>query len=123
MVGVEVGTYLGVDAAGTPAFVAGILIVSPHSIHIGAGTAQIGEVALEIIHLNDLSYLSQDALLGAAGNELALMGGNGAEGTAAKTPSVDVDAVLDHLVSRDALTFVFRMGQTGVGKVETGIGG
>ena len=34
---------------------------------------------------------------------------------------MDVDAELDHLVGWDALALVFRMGLTGVGKVEGGV--
>ena len=49
------------------------------------------------------------------------MGGDGAEGTTAKAPPVDIDTVLDHLVGRDALPLVFRMWLTGIGQVEGGI--
>ena len=45
------------------------------------------------------------------------MGGDGAEGTATKAPTMDVYRVTDHVVGGDALAFVFRMRLTGVGQV------
>ena len=60
-------------------------------------------------------YLAQNALLRTTGDELALMGRDGAEGTSAKTAAMDVDAELNHVVSRNALTLVFRMGLTRIG--------
>ena len=57
----------------------------------------------------------------AAGDELALMGGDGAEGAAAKASPMDVDAELNHVIGRDVLALVLRMGLASVGEVETGI--
>ena len=46
---------------------------------------------------------------------------DGAEGTATETATVKVDRELDHLVGRYGLTFVFRVRQSGIGKVEGGV--
>ena len=119
--GVEVGTNLRVYAAGTLAFLAGIQVASVHPIHIGAGASEVAKIAFEIRHLNDLLYLVDDTPFRATGNKLPLMGGDGAEGTATKTASMDVDAELNHFVGRDAFAFVLGMGLTRVGQVEGGI--
>ena len=121
VVGIEVRTDLRMDAAGTSAFLTGVLIAASHTVHICRGASEVGEIAFEVRHLDDLPHLAEDALLRAAGDELALMGGDGAEGTASEAAAMDVDAELDHLVGWDALALVFRMGLTGVGKVEGGV--
>ena len=121
VVGVEVRTDLRMDAAGTAAFLAGVLIAARHAVHVCRGSAEVGEVAFEVGHLDDLLHLAEDALFRAAGDELALMGGDGAEGAASEAAAMDVDAELDHLVGRDALALVFWMGLTGVGEVEGGV--
>ena len=121
VIGIEVRTDLRMDATGTAAFLAGVLVAARHAVHVCRGPAEVGEVALEVWHLDDLPDLAEDVLLRAAGDELALMGGDGAEGTASETAAMDVDAELDHLVGWDALALVFRMGLTGVGKVEGGV--
>ena len=121
MTGVEVRADLRMDAAGTSALLTGILVAPVHAVHVGRGSAEVGEVAFEVGHLDDLLHLFQDALLRAAGDELALMGGDGAEGTAAKTAAMDVDGVLDHVVGGDALALVFRMGLARVRQVERGV--
>ena len=46
------------------------------------------------------------------------MGGDGAESTSAETAPMQTYRELDHVVSRDAFSFVFGMRQTGVGEVE-----
>ena len=121
VVGVEVGTDLRMDATGPPALLAVALVASAHAVHIGRGTAEVGEVAFEVGHPDDLFHLFQDALLGAAGDELALVGGDGAEGTAAKAATMDVDGELDHLEGRDALALVLGVWLARVGQVEGGV--
>ena len=46
------------------------------------------------------------------------MGGDGTEGAAAETASMDVDRVLDHVVGRYAFALVLRVRLSGVGQVE-----
>ena len=46
------------------------------------------------------------------------MGRDGAESTTAKASTMQTHGELDHFVGRNALALVFRMRQTGVGKVE-----
>ena len=57
VVGVEVRTYLRMDTTGTLAFLTRLDVASPHAIHIGGGTTQVGEVAFEVGHLYGLSHL------------------------------------------------------------------
>ena len=121
MAGVEVGAYLRMDATGASTLLADAFVAPAHPVHIRRGTAEVGEVALEVGHLYHLLHLFQYALLRTAGDELALMGGDGAEGTAAKASAVDVDGVLDHIVGGDALALVLGMGLAGVGQVEGGV--
>ena len=121
MVGVEVGADAGVDAAGAAALLTEADVSPVHAVHVGRGASEVGEVALEVGHGYDLPHLFKYALLGAARDELALMGRDGAEGTAAEASSVDVDGVLDHVVSGYALTPVLGMGLAGVGQVEGGV--
>ena len=49
------------------------------------------------------------------------MGGDGAEGTTAKTTSMDVDGELDHIVGRNALVLIFNMRYARVRQVERSI--
>ena len=121
VVGVEVGAYLGMYAAGAAAFLAGTEVASVHAIHVGTGATEVAEIAFEVGHLGDLLYLFQYALLRATGNELALMGRDGAEGAATETAAMDVDAVLNHVVGRNALALVLRVRLTRVRQVERGI--
>ena len=121
MVRIQVGTDLRMDATGTLAPLTGVLVAPVHAVHIGAGTAEVGEVTLEVGHLDDLLHLLHDALLGAAADELTLMGGDGAEGASAETAAMDVDAELNHVVGGNALTLVLGVRLTGVGQVERGI--
>ena len=73
---------------------------------------------MEIGHVGNGFYFVQDALLGAADHELALMCRDGAESTAAETAAVHVDRKTDHLIGGDAFPFVFRVWQACVGQVE-----
>ena len=121
MAGVEVRTYLRMDAAGALAVFTGLQVAAVHAVHIGRRASEVAQVALEVFHLYDLLHLAQDAFFRAAGNEFALVGRDGTEGTAAKASAVNVDAVLDHLVGRDALALILGMGQACVGQVEAGV--
>lgn len=108
--GVEVWTDLGMDAGGALAVLAGLEIAPVHAVHIGRRTSEVAEVAFEPGHLNDLAHLAQDVLLGPAGDKLALVGGDGAEGAAAEAATMDVDAKLDHLEGGDGLALYFGWG-------------
>ena len=118
MVGIEVRAYLGMDARRALALPALVLIGSAHGIHVGTRSAKVAQVALEVGHLGDGFHFLQDAFLASAHDELALMRTDGTEGTSAETSAVQIDGELDHVESRDALTFIFRVRQAGIGKVE-----
>ena len=114
---VEVGTDLWIDARRSLAVLARFLVASAHAIHVGRRTAEIRDIAFKTVHGNDLTGFAEDALLGTAGDELALMGRDGAEGAAAETAAMEIDRELDHLVGRYCLALVFGMRQTRVGQV------
>ena len=57
MIGVEVRTYLGMDTTGSATLLTGIEVTSVHAVHIGRRTAKVGEIALEVGHLNNLLHL------------------------------------------------------------------
>ena len=121
VVGIEVGAYLRMDAAGTLAAFAGIEVAPVHAVHVGRRASEVGEIALEVRHLDDLFHFLDDALLGATGDELPLMGRYGAEGTASEAATMDVHAVLDHVERRYALALVLRMWLSRIRKVERGV--
>ena len=118
VVGVEVGAHLGMDAGGTCAALAAVEVLAPHAVHVGRGSAEVAEVAFEVGHTGDGFEFAQDAFLRSAGDELALVGGDGAESTTAEAATVETDRELDHLVGGDAFASVLGVGQTGVGEVE-----
>ena len=62
MVSIEIQTDLRMDAAGTATFLAGVLIAARHAVHVCRRPAEIGEVAFEVGHLDDLLHLAEDAL-------------------------------------------------------------
>ena len=57
MVRVEVRTYLGMDTTGSATFLTGIEVASVHAVHIGRWAAKVGEIALEVGHLDNLLHL------------------------------------------------------------------
>ena len=110
VVGVEVTAGGGMEARGATAALAEGAVAAAHAVHVGRGSAEVAEVALEVGHLRHGTHLAQDALLAAADNLLALVGGDGAEGAAAEAAAVDGDGVAYHLVGWDALVLVAGMG-------------
>ena len=73
VVGVEVRADLRMDAAGALAFLAEVLVAPAHTVHVRRRPAEVGEIALEVGHVDHLPYLAEDALLRPACDELALM--------------------------------------------------
>ena len=57
VVGVQIRTDLRMDAGRTLAFLTGKEVATMHAVHVGRRTAQIAEVAFEVVHLGYLSYL------------------------------------------------------------------
>lgn len=57
MAGVKVGTDGRMDATGPTALLAGSLVASSHTVHIGRGPSEVGEVTLEVGHGHHLSHL------------------------------------------------------------------
>ena len=118
MVDVEVLTDVRMDAGGTFALMTKVEVLTVHGIDVGRRTAKVAQITLEVRQLGDGLDLLQNALLAARGDELALMGRDGAEGATAETAAMEADGELNHVVGRDALAFVFGMGKACVGKVE-----
>ncbi len=63
MARIKIRTDLGMDAAGTATLFAGLLVSTCHAVHIGRGSAQVGEIALEVGHLHHLPDFPENALL------------------------------------------------------------
>ena len=118
MVAVEVGADLRVYARRTVATLAGFRVLASHSVHVRRGTAEVGKVATEAWQLGDGLHFAQDAFLGAAHDGLALVGGDGAEGTAPEAAAMEAHREADHVVGGYALAFVARVGQARVRQVE-----
>ena len=117
----EIGAYGGVDTRRTFATFAQRTILSAHLIHIGRRAAQVGKIAFEVGHLDDLLHFAQNAFLRSAHDELSLMGRDGAEGAAAKTSTMEIDRELNHLVRGNALILILGMGQSGIRKVKRAV--
>jgi len=116
VVGIEVGADAGVDAGRFLAGGANAEVAAFHAVHVGGGAAEVGEVAFEIGAVGEEADFAEDGGFAAVHDEFALVGGDGAEGTAAEAAAVDVHREFDHLVGGDGLVFVFGVGQAGVGK-------
>ena len=121
VVGVEVFANGRVNAAGACALPAQAQVVASHAIHVGRRAAEVGEVALEVGHLGDLSDLAQYALLRSAHDELSLVGRNGAECAASEASAVKADGVAYHFVGRYAFAAILGVGHSCVGQVERSI--
>ena len=118
VVGIQVRAYFRMDARRTLAPLARLQVFPLHAVHVGRRAAQVGKITLEIGHFRDLPDFFENTFLAAVDDELALMGGNGAERTSSETSPMQVHRKLDHLVRRDAFSLVFGMGQPGVEQVE-----
>ncbi len=57
VVGIKVRTDLRMDATGTATLLTGIKVTAVHAVHIGRWTAEVGEVTLEVGHLDHLFHL------------------------------------------------------------------
>ena len=119
MVAVQVGAYLRMYARGAAALLAGLQVLALHHVHVCAGASQVAQVSAEVRHLRYLFHLAQDALFGAAHDELALVRRYGTEGTSSEAPPVHVHRELYHVVCRYALPLVFGVRHPCVGQVET----
>ena len=109
VVSIEVWAYLGIDARRTLADCTSLRIASLHAIHIGRRTTQVRQIALEVGHLYHLLHLLHNAFLRTTCDELALMGANGTESTTSETATMNINRELDHLISRNTLTLIFRV--------------
>ena len=119
---VEVRTALRMEARGAAAARAEPPVASAHAVHVGRRGPDVGEIPLEARHPHDTLHLGEDRPLAARGDELALMGRDGAEGAAAEAAAVDVHREADHLPRRDvALARIARMGRPLVGEVERAV--
>ena len=107
VVGIQVRAYFRMDARRTLAPLARLQVFPLHAVHVGRRAAQVGKITLEIGHFRDLPDFFENTFLAAVNDELALMGGNGAECTSSETSPMQVYRKLDHLVRRDAFSLVF----------------
>ena len=121
VIGIEIRAYRGMDATRTLTFLACLMVASMHTVHICRRTAKVAEIAFESRHFCHLFHLAQYAFLGAAGDKLALVGGDSAESTSSEASTMDIYRELYHLVCRNRLALVFGMRQTGVRQVKRGI--
>ena len=118
MISIQVGTYRRMETRRTLALAAQLFVPSFHAVHIGAGSTQIAQIAFEVGKLHDGLHLAQDAFLGAADYELALVGRDGTECASSETSTMDIDGELDHVIRRNTLALILGMWQTGIGQVE-----
>ena len=118
VVGIQIRTNLGMYARWSLAALAGVRVVAVHAVHVCRRSAQIAKVALEVGHRDDLAHLLQDVLLRAASDELPLMSRDGAEGTSAETPAMNVHRELNHLVGGNSFAAILGVGESCVGQVE-----
>ena len=118
VVGVQVRADFRMHARGALAFPAEGLVRAVHGVHICRGASQVAQVSLEVGHLGNGFHFFQDALLAPAHDELALMCRDGAEGASSEAAAVEVYRKLNHIIRRDAFSFVFWVGQARVGQVE-----
>lgn len=65
MVGLEVFTYSGLDAAIAWAFLTEGLVLARHAIHIGRRAAEVGDDTIEVLPLGENLYLFENRLFGA----------------------------------------------------------
>ena len=121
VVGVQIAAWLGVQTRWASAALAPLQVFAVHTIHIGARSAQVADISLEIVHRHHLLHLAHDAFLASRRDEFALMRADSAKCAATEATTVHVHRVANHFVGRDSLAIVARVGQTGVGKVESGI--
>jgi len=115
----EVGTYCRMHARRALAPPALLLVTAAHSIHVGRWPPEVAYIALEVFHLRHGLDLTEDRLLAARHDELALVCRYGAECASPEASPVDIDRVAYHFVGRDAFTPVFGMRHTRVGQVES----
>ena len=122
VVGVEIAADVWPDAGGADAFVADPLLFALHLVHVSGGAAEVADGAAEVGHLFDGFDFFEDGGFGARGDELALVGGDGAEAAAAEAAAVHVDGMADHFVGRDGPTLpVFGVREASVGQIEGGV--
>ena len=57
MVGVEVFANGGLQAGRTGAFLTEVFVLALHAVHIGRRTAQVADIALEILHFGHFFHL------------------------------------------------------------------
>ena len=119
MVVVEVGAHLRVEARCAAAFAAQLPVAAAHAVHVGRGSPDIRQIALEPGRFGHAFHFGEDRPLAARIDELALVGRNSTERTPPETSAVDVDRVFDHLPRRNvAFALVTRVWGTFVGEVE-----
>ena len=118
----EIAAHGGMDAAVAAASAAELPVFASHAVHVCRRSAQVADDTVEAVGARQEPHLVEDGAFAAARYLFALMGGDGAEGTATETTAVDVDGVLDHLEGGYGASFlVFGMRESQVGQVEGGV--
>lgn len=74
-----------------------------HLVHVGGGTTDIADDALEVFVVRHLTDFLEDGFFGSRLDDATLMGRDGAEGAASEATTHDGDGVFDHVKSRDGL--------------------
>ena len=111
VVGVEVFADGGVGAGRPSAEPAEVEVASLHAVHVGGGTAEVGDGAPEVGHFTDGPQFPEDGFGRAGDDEFALVGGDGAEGASSEAAAMKGDGVAYHAVGGDFFAAVARMGQ------------
>ena len=118
VVGVQVLADPRIHARQPPAVLLDRLALARHAVHVGGGSAEVGDVALEVGRLvADLLDLVNDRFVRTALDDAALVLGDRAEGAAAEAAAHDVDRELDHVPRGDARAAVDRVRRTREGPV------
>lgn len=120
MVALEITAARRMDTTIACAATTQLLIASSHAIHIGRRASKVSQHSIESFGRSHQSHLVEDRLLASRHHLFTLMGGDGAERASAKTASMDIHRVLDHLESwHCSAFFIFWMWHSHIRQVET----
>ena len=122
MVGIHVRADIRVDAGETATGLLGSWRFAAQHIHVGGGSAEIGDHAGKARHRVANGFdLIDDRILRTALDNASFVLGDRAERTAAEAAAHDVDREADHLIRRDARIAIGRMRHALVGQRENAV--
>lgn len=90
VVGVQIAAWLRVQTRWASAALASLQVFAVHTIHVGARSAQVADISLEIVHRHHLFHLAHNALLASRRDEFALMRADGAKCAATEATTVHI---------------------------------